>query len=320
MKILAIQNRMGIGDTVIFLPYLEAISKKFNTPVSILVKKNSKAEQFLNQTTYIDKIIFLERGSQKEDGHDGVTGSLRLIQDIRKHRFDKIFIFNSSLRFNLIARLSNIKEIHQYPLFKKNNQHITQPAKNLIKENLGIDVVSNPQIQISNNLIEKAISKFSIENNKLNILLGIGGSGPTKRIPSRTFLSVMEKINSIRKCKFFLATGLKAEEQVILNEIMNSKFKNYCVPLDKLSISEILPIIKNCNVSVCNDTGFSHLSSALGIKTITLMADTPLIYGSYSSNMYPIIPNGETSVNHNTLGKDKIDPDKIYNQLISIIS
>ena len=319
MKILAIQNRMGIGDTVIFLPYLEAISKKFNTPVSILVKKNSKAEQFLNQTTYIDKIIFLERGDKKEDGHEGITGSIKLIQDLRKHRFDKIFIFNSSLRFNLIARLSGIKEIYQYPLFKKNNQHITQPAKNLIKKNLGVDVLGNPQIQISNNLIEKAISKFGIDNSKLNILLGIGGSGPTKRIPSRTFLSVMEKIDNIKKCKFFLATGLIKEEQVILNEIMNSKFKNYCVPLDKLSISEILPIIKKCNVSVCNDTGFGHLSSALGIKTITLMADTPLIYGSYSSNMYPIIPDGETTVSHDTLGKDRIDSDKIYNLLISII-
>ena len=28
MKILAIQNRMGIGDTVIFLPFIKAISKK----------------------------------------------------------------------------------------------------------------------------------------------------------------------------------------------------------------------------------------------------------------------------------------------------
>jgi heptosyltransferase II len=320
MKILAIQNRMGIGDTVIFLPYLEAISKKFNTPISILVKKNSKAEQFLNQTSYIDKIIFLERGKQKEDGHDGVIGSIRLIRDLKKYKFDKIFIFNSSLRFNLIAKLSNIKKIYQYPLFKKTNQHITQPAKTLIKESLGIEVFDNPKIQISNDLIEKAISKFDINNSNLNILLGIGGSGPTKRIPSKTFLLVMEKIHKLKKCKFFLATGTNEDEQKILNKIINSKFKNYCVRLDNLSISETLPIIKNCDVSICNDTGFSHLSSALGIKTITLMADTPLIYGSYSSNMYPIIPNGEATVSHNTLGKNKIDPVKIYNQLISIIN
>jgi heptosyltransferase-2 len=49
------------------------------------------------------------------------------------------------------------------------------------------------------------------------------------------------------------------------------------------------------------------------------MADTPLIYGSYSSNMHPIIPDGEITVTHNTLGKDKINPDKIFEKLISII-
>ncbi|MBD1155441.1 hypothetical protein IDG97_02880, partial [Pelagibacterales bacterium SAG-MED18] len=75
-----------------------------------------------------------------------------------------------------------------------------------------------------------------------------------------------------------------------------------------------------CNVAICNDTSFSHLSSALGVKTITLMADTPLIYGSYSTNMYPVIPDGEQTVTHNTLGKDKINPEKIFNKLMSILA
>ncbi len=92
------------------------------------------------------------------------------------------------------------------------------------------------------------------------------------------------------------------------------------MPLDNLKISETLPIIKNCDISICNDTSFSHLSSALGLKTITLMADTPLIYGSYSSNMYPILPDGETTVTHNTLGKDKINPEKIFNKVIEILN
>ena len=108
--------------------------------------------------------------------------------------------------------------------------------------------------------------------------------------------------------------------QEILNEILDTEFKDQCVALDNHSIYETLPIIKNCNISVCNDTGFAHLSSALGVKTITLMADTPLIYGSYSTNMYPIIPDGEKHVTHNTLGKDKINPEKIFNTFISILS
>jgi heptosyltransferase-2 len=36
--------------------------------------------------------------------------------------------------------------------------------------------------------------------------------------------------------------------------------------------------------------------------------------------MYPIIPDGETTVTHNTLGKNKINPEKIFNKLISLIN
>ena len=320
MKILAVQNRMGIGDTVIFLPFIEAISKKFEVPVSLLVKKSSKADQYLKQTDYLDNIIFLERNNKKDERHNGIIGTFRLAKDLKKYQFNKIFIFNSSLRFNFVARLANIKEIYQYPLFQKTNQHITQSAKILIKSQLGINNINNPQIQISSNLIEKAILEFNINLNEQNVLLGIGGSGPTKRIPSKTFLAVMEKIDNFKKSKFFLATGKEDDEQKILNQILNSKFKDKCIPLDNLSIADTLPVIKNCNISICNDSSFSHLSSALGIKTITLMADTPLIYGSYSSNMYPIMPDGKTTVGHNTLGNDKINPNKIFDKFLSIIN
>ena len=110
-------------------------------------------------------------------------------------------------------------------------------------------------------------------------------------------------------CKFFLATGSNQEEQNILNEILNSEFKERCIPLDKIKINETLPIIKNCNIAVCNDSSFSHLSAALDVPTIVLLSDTPLMYGSYSPNMYPIIPDGEetaVSYTHLTLPTKRI--------------
>ena len=320
MKILAVQNRMGIGDTVIFLPFIKAVSKKFNTPISLLIKESSKAHQFLHQTDYIDKILILERDNKTNNRHGGFFGIFNLAKDLKKHNFDKIFIFNSSLRFNLIAKISGIPKIYQYPLFTKTKQHITEVPKRFLKTNLDLDVDEDPEVQIDNDLISKAVQKFQIDKNKTNILLGIGGSGPTKRIPAKTFLSVIDKISSIKSCNFFLATGKANEEQEILNIILQSKFKNFCTRLDDLPISEILPLIKSCNVSICNDSSFSHLSSALGIKTITLMADTPLIYGNYSSKMFPIIPDGENTVTHNTLGKDKIDPQRIFERFLEIIA
>ena len=169
-------------------------------------------------------------------------------------------------------------------------------------------------------MVKLSYKKLGIKNDELNILLGTGGSGPTKRIPAKTFLIFMEKICEVRKCRFYIATGQNEDEQKILKEILDSKFKDQCVALDNHTINETLPIIKNCKISICNDSSFSHLSAALGLPTIVLMTDTPLVYGSYSPKMYPIIPDGEKTVTHNTLGKDKINPRKIFLKLKEIIN
>ena len=50
------------------------------------------------------------------------------------------------------------------------------------------------------------------------------------------------------------------------------------------------------------------------------MSDTPIEYGNYSPRMFPIIPDGEKSVTHDTLGKDKINPKKIFENFSKLLS
>ena len=119
MKILAIQNRMGIGDMVIFLPYIEAVAKKFNSQITLLVKENSKVDQLIKNNEFIREIILLKRSNIKKDYHDGAIGFFRLVKEIKEYNFDKVIIFNSSLRFNLICKLAGIKKVYQYPLLEK---------------------------------------------------------------------------------------------------------------------------------------------------------------------------------------------------------
>ena len=319
MKILAIQNRMGIGDMVIFLPYIEAVAKKYNSQVTLLVKENSKAEHLIKDNKYINEIIILKRDRAKKSFHDGLKGFFRLVSDIKKYQFDKVLIFNSSLRYRLVCRFAGISNIYQYPLFEKENQHIVDAASNLLKNKFNLEIKSDPVINIKDENIQNIRAKFNFDDDFKNILLGIGGSGPTKRIPSKIFIEFMNLCLKNFKCRFFLATGNKNEEIKIMNEIVNYH-KNICTPLNELSISETLPVIKNCNIAVCNDSSFSHLSAGLGKPTIVLMSDTPLIYGSYSSKMHPLIPDGVENVTHGTEGKEQINPLKIFEKLQNLIS
>ena len=321
MKILVIQNKMGIGDMVIYLPFIEAISKTFNTPVSILVKESSKAEQFLKDNNIINKIIILDRNNKFRNGkHDGFIGFYNLARELKQHRFDKVFIFNSSLRFNLIARFADIKDIYQYPLFKKKGQHIMRAANEFLNKKLNLNVESDPKIFIKEVIIKNAKLKYDINTKQINILLGIGGSGPNKRVSSKTYITFMNLVSQKHRCKFFLATGKNIEEQKILNELLVANSKYECYALDNLSLNEILPIIKSCDVSICNDSSFSHLSSGLGVDTIVLIADTPLLYGNYSSRMFPIIPDKINDKHPNALAKDRIDPNKILEQFNRILN
>ena len=319
MKILAIQNRMGIGDMVIFLPYIEAVAKKYNSQVTLLVKENSKAEHLIKDNKYINEIIILKRDQTKKNFHDGLNGFFRLVSDIKKYQFDKVLIFNSSLRYKLVCKFAGINDIYQYPLFKKKNQHIIEAANKLLKNNFNLEIKSDPVIDVKDENVQKIKLKFNFSDEVKNILLGIGGSGPTKRIPPKIFVKFMDLCLKNFKCRFFLATGNKNEEIEIMNEIL-SYHKNLCTPLNELSISETLPIIKNCNIAVCNDSSFSHLSAGLGKPTIVLMSDTPLIYGSYSSKMHPLIPDGVENVTHGTEGKERINPLKIFEKFQNLIS
>ena len=319
MKILAIQNRMGIGDMVIFLPYIEAVAKKYKSQVTLLVKENSKAEHLIKDNKYINEIIILKRDQTKKSFHDGLNGFFRLVSDIKKYQFDKVLIFNSSLRYKLVCKFAGINDIYQYPLFKKKNQHIIEAANKLLKNNFNLEIKSDPVIDVKDENVQKIKLKFNFSDEVKNILLGIGGSGPTKRIPPKVFIEFMNLCLKNFKCRFFLATGNKNEEIKIMNEIVNYH-KNICTPLNELSISETLPVIKNCNIAVCNDSSFSHLSAGLGKPTIVLMSDTPLIYGSYSSKMHPLIPDGVENVTHGTKGKERINPLKIFEKFQILIS
>ena len=319
MKILAIQNRMGIGDMVIFLPYIEAVAKKYNSQVTLLVKENSKAGHLIKDNKYINEIIILKRDQTKKGFHDGLNGFFRLVSDIKKYQFDKVLIFNSSLRYKLVCKFAGINDIYQYPLFKKKNQHIIEAANKLLKNNFNLEINNDPVIDVKDENVQKIKLKFNFSDEVKNILLGIGGSGPTKRIPPKIFIEFMNLCLKNFKCRFFLATGNKNEEIEIMNEIL-SYHKNLCTPLNELSISETLPVIKNCNIAVCNDSSFSHLSAGLGKPTIVLMSDTPLIYGSYSSKMYPVMPDGVENVTHGTEGKDQINPLNIFEKFESLIN
>ena len=318
MKVLVIQPKIGMGDMVIYLPYIHAISKKYKTAVSILVKENSRANQLLAEDKHIKEILILDRTKNNSGTHDGFLGFFKLSRDLKLKEFDKVFIFNSSLRYLLISKIAGIKNISQYPLFRKKDNIVTS-AKIFTENELGDIISTQPELIISGDKVNKAKQKFS--NEFKHICLGISASGPTKRWDIKNFIKLCININKKTPSKFYLAAGNNDKD--LIDQFLNSELSNNCISFKDLKISETLPIIKNCNLYIGNDTGWLHISSALGIKCLALFMDSPVqAYGKYSKNIEVIVPEGETeeTTTHDTLGADKISFEKVFNNSIKLLN
>ena len=317
MKVLVIQPKIGMGDMVIYLPYIHAISRKYQTPVSILVKENSRANQLLAEDRHIDEIILLDRSKNNSGSHDRLSGFLKLSKEIKLKNFNKVFIFNSSLRYLLISKLAGIKNISQYPLFRKKDNIVTS-AKIFTEHELGSIVSTQPELRINQESFNKVNLSFSKEFK--HICLGISASGPTKRWNIENFITLCKKINEKIPSKFYLAAGNNDKD--LIDKFLNSEISKNCTSFQDLKIKETMPIIKNCDLYIGNDTGWLHISSALGVKCLALFMDSPVqAYGKYSKNINIIVPEGETeeTTTHDTLGADKISFDKVFEKSIALL-
>ena len=313
MKVLVVQQRYGIGDMLIFLPYLKAIAEKNNVKISLLAKKTSRSSDLFIGENFLDEIIYLD------STNDGISGFFKLSTLIKKRKFDKVYIFNGSIRYKLLAIFAGIKNIYQYPLFTSKDI-IFQTAKVFTETHVGKVISTEPHLLLKSEDVSNAKKNFNINKQTKNIILGISASGPTKRWDVENYIKLASQLNDYKKCRFFVAAGKNDIE--IINNIKSSKISAFCITMEKLSISSILPIIKSCDLYIGNDTGFMHMSAALGIKSIGIFVDSPAYsYSGYSKNIIPIVPEGETvkSTTHDTLGKDNISLDEVFKNAKKIL-
>jgi len=309
-KALVIIKSMGIGDLVILIANIHAISKSIKKSVVVLAPKSTHANSILESDPHVEEVLDLEK-----------KGFFKIIKKIKNKNFSRSYIFSDSLRLYLISKFSGIPKNYQYPFFSKRGKNFYKTAKKFTENILETEVNSQTKIFVNESDIQTAKNKFNISNETKNIICGISASGSTKRWDIKNYIKLFESIKAKSPSRFFLAGGLKDEK--LIDQVMNSSVGKNCVSFSKMSIKETIPIIAACKICISNDTGFAHISSGLGLKCLLLFMDSPpQAYGIYSKNISIIVPQGETieTCGHNTRGKDQILFDEVLNKALKLLN
>ena len=306
-KALIIIKSPGIGDLQILLSYVHQLSKEIDKPVSILAQKSTGARSVFKHDKHVDEVIDLGR-----------KDFLNIINKIKFKKFNQCYIYSDSVRLWLIAKLAGISKIYHYPFFSKKFANFYKTAKEFTEKILQRKIDSASKIYWNKESIEKAKKDYDIKSEVKNIVCGISASGPTKRWDIDNYIKLFKEINSKFPCKFFLFGG--PNDEFLIEKVMNSV--ENCVPLSKLKMEQIIPILASCQIYCGNDTGFGHLAANLNLKCLMIFVDSPTVYGLWNKNIRIVVPVGETidSVGHNTRGKNRVDFNTVLTKTLDLIS
>jgi heptosyltransferase-2 len=290
MKIGIIQTRPGIGDFCIFLPLVHQISKFYNSKVTLITKKRSFARELTLDDPHIEKVIYIK---EKNNNFD-------LYKHLRKEKFEYVFIFHFSFRYYLISLVSGIKNIFYYGFFKQNVQ-ITNYAKLKLSKWLNNKFINNYECKLF-------YKKQNNIDNSNNIILGIGGSGNNKKWDIVNFIDIIKKID-LNNNQIILAGGKFEMEDA---NFLISFFKSNIISLCNLNLPDTLQYIQGSKLYLGNDTGFMHLSGALGVRSFGLFGDTPADYTDYNNLIIPIMPKSKKKITHGDNMMNEIYPEHVF--------
>ena len=297
----------GLGDANILLSNIHHVSREINKPLTILAQKTTGARAIFKHDPHVNDVIDLEK-----------RDFFNIINKIKSRKFAQCYIYSSSIRLWLIAKLAGIPKIYHYPFFSKKGKNFYKTAQEFTEGILQKKINSASKIYWDKESIEKAKKYYNIKDD-VNIVCGVAASGPTKIYPTENYIKLFQEINSRFPSKFFLFGGKK--DEALIEKIMSSVPN--CVSLSKLDLEKIIPIIAACRFYIGNDSGPLHISANLSLQCLGIFTDSPpSAYGLWNPNIRIIVPEGETveSCGHNTRGKHSISFSELLEKSIELIS
>ena len=311
MKTAVLLSYTGLGSNLLHLSYCHQIAKKFG-PITIITLCEN-LDQALSKDPNVKEVVYLNKYYKK------FTDIFNLSHFLKDLKIDNIFIFYPSIRFYIASKIAKIKNVKSYPLLNKKNLHLVNVAKRFTEKILNIRNCPT-ETQIFIDKADKIIASKKIKNNKKNIILGIGSSGPTTRWGAKNYINLIKKLEDKNNFFFFLLCG--PNEKDIADAILKEINKDCCTSLDNKKISEIIPIISLADMYVGNDSFGQHVAAQCNVPSIIIMLDTPKAYSDYSVNQFRILPEGvnENDISHDSnFSPDTIKVEKVYEKIFSLI-
>lgn len=284
MKKILIIGMNYIGDTIFITPLIRALKKHYNDGI-IDVVNGERGIDILKENPHINKIIIRDEN---------------VLEKIKKENYDIGFAANTAfygasllykakipVRAGVNSELRGIL-LNKKTSWKKHSRHIVDTILSILKT---MNIESNGKnTELFLNEEENNFGIKKMKNYKNALIVHGGATRISKRYNADNFAKLIEMFYKKIQVPIILI-GSNSKEDIEFADKMKAKLKNIIAEdfTAKLSIRELMAVIKHSYALIGGDSAPLHIANAFNIYSIGIFGDTlPLIYGTRGEKSFNI--------------------------------
>ena len=267
-----------IGDVLLSTPVIDALRKACPSAFMMaLVAPHS--EEIVDRNPFLNGFLILD----KKGRHQGARGMIRLVRELKSHRFDTAIVLHGTKRVHLALALAAIPRRIGYDrkwgflLTKRlkdvkvyGERHEAEYSLDLLRA-LGIPAeggrVTMPTTHESDLRMERFLREEGVSEKDLLIAIHPGASSISKRWMSDRFAQLADRLQN----EHYKVVMVSGPEDVATGEAVIRAMKR--PPLDacgKTTIRELASLFKRTQLLISNDSGPVHVAVGVGTPVISI--------------------------------------------------
>ena len=283
MKICVFYTSPKLGDIILQLPFIKAISDHYKTKVIVCVNKYINIKDILVKQEYISSVI--ENPFRK--GKFYLKDFLNLYTEIKKEKINFAYILDKTKAPAIVCKLAKIDKIFGFGIGSQ--KYFVDQSCRLSKE----DLRYNYTLQ-SIKFLKKLDIPFKFEdkylvldnNHELDIInknqdlekpwvcFAVDSTEVNRIWPQKSFAELGDLLIKKKLAKYIFVINYEDHKKYFNEIVKNSSYKNHFINCKSLNRSQIIYLINACNYFVGIDSGPSCVSGALDKKTFCIIGPT----------------------------------------------
>ncbi len=282
MKRILVVNVNWLGDAVMTTPIFTAL-KKTSPEAHIACLAVPRVRAILESALDIDEIIEYD----EEGRHKGILGHWRLIQELRRKKFDTAFLLHRSRTRAFLMLCAGIRERIGYntkklgPLLTRKVEPLEGEAVHKadhyfhVIEAIGITeerpVSVLRQEEAAARSIHERLSGLGVKDSQRLVVFHVGANWKFKQWPADCFAELARLIQVLGDVSVVISGGKKDRQAA--EEIQKAVAGVYSLT-GETSLKELIALLAKADVVVSADSGPMHMASSVGTDVVALFGPT----------------------------------------------